>query len=59
MQAGPQRNEMEELRQRIRILRAEIAELNNSALTDLDSLLSVAEAEIDRAMLIRQQPPRR
>jgi hypothetical protein len=39
-------------------IRAEIARLNTSALTDLDSLLSVAEAEIERAMLGRQ-PSRR
>ena len=59
MQTEPQRDELEEMRQRIRLLRAQIAGLNNPELTDLDSLLSVAEAEIERAMLSRVPSPRR
>jgi hypothetical protein len=59
MQTEPQRDELELMRQRIRLLRAQIAGLNNLELTDLDSLLSVAEAEIERAMLARKQPSHR
>jgi hypothetical protein len=59
MQTEPLRDELEAMRQRIRLLRAEIAGLSIPELTDLDSLLSVAEAEIDRAMPRPEQPRRR
>ncbi|MDW6023158.1 hypothetical protein SAZ10_15470 [Mesorhizobium sp. BAC0120] len=59
MQTEPLRDELEEMRQRIRLLRAEIADLSIPELTDLDSLLSVAEAEIERAMPRPERPPRR
>ena len=59
MQTKPRRDELEQMRQRIRLLRAQIAALSIPELTDLDGLLSVAEAEIERAMLSRERPPRR
>ena len=48
MQAQP--DGLDELRHRLRLLRAYIAQLKNPALNDVDALLSVAEAELERAM---------
>jgi hypothetical protein len=45
-----QSDDLEELRRRLRALRAYIALLKNPALNDLDALLSVAEAEVERAI---------
>jgi hypothetical protein len=46
----PQSYEMDELRNRLRLMRIYMARLNNPALNDLDALLSVAEAELQRAI---------
>jgi hypothetical protein len=45
-----QTDDMEELRRRLHSMRVTIAKLKNSALDDLDALLSVAEAELERAL---------
>ena len=43
-------DDLEELRERLRLIRVYIAQLKNPALNDLDALLSVAEAELERAI---------
>ena len=50
MQPLPHSDELDHLRQILRLLRAYIARLNNPALQDIDALLSVAEAELARAI---------
>ena len=45
-----QSDHLAELRRRLRSMRIYIADLKNPALNDLDALLSVAEAEVDRAI---------
>ena len=46
---------LKELRHRLRSMRADIAQLKNPALNDMDALLSVAEAELARAIGDREQ----
>jgi hypothetical protein len=41
---------LEELRRRLTSIRVYVAQLKNPALNDLDALLSVAEAEVERAI---------
>jgi hypothetical protein len=41
---------LEDLRHRLRLIRISIARLKAPALDDLDSLLSVAESEVERAL---------
>jgi len=44
----PQTNELDDLRHRLRLLRASIAKLKKPELADVEALLSVAEAELER-----------
>ena len=46
----PSVDELEQLRDRLRLMRAYIARLESAPLNDLDALLSVAEAEVERAI---------
>ena len=46
----PRLDDLEELRRRLRLIRLYIAQMKNPALNDVDALLSVAEAEVGRAM---------
>ena len=50
-------DDLDELRQRLRLIRAYIATLKKPELDDLDALLSVAEAELQRVH--RDRPPGR
>ena len=50
MEPLPQPDELDELRNRLRLTRLFIARLNNSAMNDVDALLSVAEVELERMM---------
>jgi hypothetical protein len=50
MNALPAPASLEDLRQRLRLMRIYIAQLDAPVLSDLDSLLSVAEAEVERAL---------
>lgn len=43
-------SKLQDLRHKLRLMRIQIARLKNPALNDLDSLLSVAEAEVERAV---------
>jgi hypothetical protein len=49
-----QRTKLEELRTHLRSMRRLIARMNNGILRDTDSLLSVAEAELDRAISLSE-----
>jgi hypothetical protein len=44
----PNPEDLKELRHRLRLLRAYIASLKSLELIDIDSLMHVAEAELDR-----------
>lgn len=46
----PSVDELEQLRDRLRLMRVYIARLESAPLNDLDALLSVAEAEVERAI---------
>jgi hypothetical protein len=50
MEGLPAPTNLEDLRHRLRLIRIYIARLNAPALNDLDSLLSVAESEVERAL---------
>ena len=50
MEGLPAPKKLEDLRHRLRLIRIYIARLDAPALNDLDSLLSVAEAEVERAL---------
>lgn len=51
----PPPNELQELRKRLRLLRIFVADLNRIELVDIDSLLAVAEAELNRFTGIPRQ----
>lgn len=50
MDGLPAPRKLEDLRHRLRLVRMYIARLDAPALNDLDSLLSVAEAEVERTL---------
>jgi len=50
MDSLPIPNKLEELRHRLRLIRIYVSRLHSPALDDLDSLLSVAESEVERAL---------
>ena len=50
MESVPHPAKLEELRHRLRLVRIYIARLEAPALNDVDSLLSVAESEVERAL---------
>jgi len=54
----PNSDEMLELRRRLGLLRIYVASLSSPELTDIDSLLHVAEAELDRLTLVREYSSR-
>lgn len=51
----PSIEKLEELRDRLKIMRVYIAHINSAQLSDLDALLSVAEAEVERAITASQR----
>lgn len=51
----PSVEKLEELRDRLKLMRIEIAHLNSAQLSDLYALLSVAEAEVERAITASQR----
>jgi hypothetical protein len=51
MEHMPHPAKLEELRHRLRLIRIYIARLEAPVLDDLDSLLSVAESEVERALI--------
>ena len=51
----PPPSKLKDLRKRLRAIRKDIAGLNSKSLTDADSLLSVAESEVDRAISTIEQ----
>ena len=53
MQPQERANELKEVRAALRLLRIKIAAINDPALLDVDSLLSVAEAEVERVASLR------
>ena len=53
----PSVEKLEELRDRLKLMRIDIAHLNSAQLSDLDALLSVAEAEVERAITASQRGP--
>ena len=54
----PNPDELLELRHRLRLLRIYVASLKSPELTDIDSLMHVAEAELDRLTIGREYSPR-
>ena len=58
MQPQERANELKEVRAALRLLRIKIAAINDPALLDVDSLLSVAEAEVERVAMTRSGRPR-
>jgi hypothetical protein len=50
MDSLPVPPKLEELRHRLRLIRIYVSRLHSPALDDLDSLLSVAESEVERAL---------
>jgi hypothetical protein len=53
----PNAQEIENVRHQLRLLRAYIARFRSGELGDLEALLSVAEAELDRVTPGRGQQP--
>jgi hypothetical protein len=51
MEHLPHPAKLEELRHRLRLIRIYIARLEAPALDDVDSLLSVAESEVERTLM--------
>jgi len=58
MQPQERANELKEVRAALRLLRIKIAAINDPALLDVDSLLSVAEAEVERVAMTSPGRPR-
>jgi len=54
----PNPDELLELRRRLRFVRIYLASLKSIELTDVDSLVHVAEAELDRLTLVREYQAR-